>query len=355
MLFARGASLAARARRADASAWRSTAASRSPAPAPWSPARCSPAAVAVGDRVVVSPARAGGASTLDPCPEPAGRSGRGRRALRAQPRRRRDRQGRRSGAATSCSIPVLHAPTDRIDAELRLLGERAEAGRANGCRCGCTTRPPRSARAIVLLSRRADPARRASTVVQLVLEKPIAAAVGDRFVVRDTTAQRTIGGGRFLDLRAPARKRRTAERLAQLDALAISRSPNTRSPRCSISRPVMSISPPSRATGRSPQLELEAMAERLGIVRIAAPTSAELALSPAAWLRFQAQPARDARSLPRRQSRICRGIGRERLRLQLEPRLPAPAFLVGAAGIWRVAARSRSTAPGCGCRAMRSG
>ena len=57
--------------------------------------------------------------------------------------------------------------------------------------------------------------------VQLVLERPIVAAAGDRFVVRDTSAQRTIGGGRFLDLRAPARKRRTPVRIAQLDAHAI--------------------------------------------------------------------------------------------------------------------------------------
>jgi hypothetical protein len=35
-------------------------------------------------------------------------------------------------------------------------------------------------------------------------------------------AQRTVGGGKFLDLRAPSRKRRTPERLAQLQARAIS-------------------------------------------------------------------------------------------------------------------------------------
>ena len=34
-------------------------------------------------------------------------------------------------------------------------------------------------------------------LVQLVLERPIAAAAGDRFVLRDTTAQRTIGGGKL--------------------------------------------------------------------------------------------------------------------------------------------------------------
>ena len=56
---------------------------------------------------------------------------------------------------------------------------------------------------------------------QLVLDQPIAAASGDRFVLRDTTAQRTIGGGQFVDLRAPARKRRTPERMAQIEAQAI--------------------------------------------------------------------------------------------------------------------------------------
>jgi selenocysteine-specific elongation factor len=50
------------------------------------------------------------------------------------------------------------------------------------------------------------------------LDAPLAAAAWDRFVLRDTSAQRTIGGGRFLDLRAPARRRRTSERKAQLDA-----------------------------------------------------------------------------------------------------------------------------------------
>ena len=74
---------------------------------------------------------------------------------------------------------------------------------------------------VVLLGDDADRARRAKRCVQLVLDQPIAAAAGDRFVLRDTTAQRTIGGGRFLDLRAPARKRRTPERLAQLDAHAL--------------------------------------------------------------------------------------------------------------------------------------
>ena len=57
--------------------------------------------------------------------------------------------------------------------------------------------------------------------IQLVLERPIAAAAGDRFILRDVSAQRTIGGGRFLDLRAPARKRGSPERVAQRAALSL--------------------------------------------------------------------------------------------------------------------------------------
>src|SRR5690606_28117304 len=54
--------------------------------------------------------------------------------------------------------------------------------------------------------------------IQIVLERPIAAVVGDRFVLRDTSSTRCLGGGRFVDLRAPARKRGTSERLATLAA-----------------------------------------------------------------------------------------------------------------------------------------
>jgi len=57
-------------------------------------------------------------------------------------------------------------------------------------------------------------------LVQIVLEQPVAAAAGDRYVLRDTTASRTIGGGTFIELRAPERRRRTPRRLAQLHALA---------------------------------------------------------------------------------------------------------------------------------------
>jgi len=53
---------------------------------------------------------------------------------------------------------------------------------------------------------------------QLVFDAPLCAAPGDRFVVRDAQAARTLGGGIVLDACAPARRRRSAERRAALDA-----------------------------------------------------------------------------------------------------------------------------------------
>jgi selenocysteine-specific elongation factor len=55
--------------------------------------------------------------------------------------------------------------------------------------------------------------------VQLVFDAPVCALPGDRFIVRNAQATRTVGGGRVLDPFGPARKRRTPERRAWLDAL----------------------------------------------------------------------------------------------------------------------------------------
>ncbi|PLZ02673.1 selenocysteine-specific translation elongation factor [Burkholderia sp. WAC0059] len=55
--------------------------------------------------------------------------------------------------------------------------------------------------------------------VQLSFEAPLCAVPGDRFIVRNAQASQTIGGGRVLDPFGPARRRRTPERRAWLDAL----------------------------------------------------------------------------------------------------------------------------------------
>ena len=56
-------------------------------------------------------------------------------------------------------------------------------------------------------------------LAQLVLQAPLAAWQGDRIVLRDASASRTLAGGTVLDPFAPVRYRRTPQRLAELQAL----------------------------------------------------------------------------------------------------------------------------------------
>ncbi len=114
--------------------------------------------------------------------------------------------------------PVLDAPAARIDAKLRVLAsERKPVGQWFPVKVHhAAAEVP--GRIVVLSGESIKPGD--SGLVQLVLDRPLAAAAGGRFVLRDTSSSRTVGGGTFIDLRAPSRRRRTPERLAMLEALA---------------------------------------------------------------------------------------------------------------------------------------
>ena len=58
-----------------------------------------------------------------------------------------------------------------------------------------------------------------AALVQLVLDRPMGALHGDGFIIRDQSAQRTIGGGRVIDIFPPVRGRARPERLAYLTAM----------------------------------------------------------------------------------------------------------------------------------------
>ena len=60
-----------------------------------------------------------------------------------------------------------------------------------------------------------------SGLVQLVLDQPVGAVRGDRFIVRDQSARATLGGGTVIDVFPPARGRAKPERLAALKAMEI--------------------------------------------------------------------------------------------------------------------------------------
>ncbi|NWB96403.1 selenocysteine-specific translation elongation factor [Pseudomonas gingeri] len=112
----------------------------------------------------------------------------------------------------------LHAPTQRLDIELQLLpGEIRQFEHFSPVHIHLGTQDVLG-RVALLDTTRLAPGGRA--FAQLISHGPLHAVYGDRLVLRDQSAQRTLGGGRVLDPFAPTRHRRSPERLAQLQALA---------------------------------------------------------------------------------------------------------------------------------------
>jgi selenocysteine-specific elongation factor len=109
----------------------------------------------------------------------------------------------------------LHAPTQRIDVRLSVL--RSEAKPLAHWTPVHLHHGAGDVTARVALRGKIAPG--ASAIAQLVLDEPVAALHGDRFVIRDQSAVRTIGGGRVLDPLAPKRVRDRTMRAAQLQAI----------------------------------------------------------------------------------------------------------------------------------------
>lgn len=218
--------------------------------------------------------------------------------------------------------PALHAPTSRIDARVTVLaGEPKPLG---------AWFPVRLHHASVEVGARLVPlsdealAPGVGGLAQLVLDTPVAAAVGDRYVIRDTSAQRTIGGGRFLDLRAPARKRRTPERLAQLAVL------DGDDPQVVLAG-LLELDPyhlDLDAFVRDRALEAgapERLTAGLGLILLGTP-GARLALSARRWALYREALLESLAAFHAANPDLA-GMGAEKLRLALAPRLPKPAFM----------------------------
>ncbi|MCO5100921.1 MAG: selenocysteine-specific translation elongation factor [Burkholderiaceae bacterium] len=115
--------------------------------------------------------------------------------------------------------PQAPLPTARWDARVRILGSVPKPV-ANGTPVSVHLGTAHAnARISWLEARTVDTG--ASAFAQLMLEHPIGAAHGDRFIVRDPSSRRTIGGGQVIDIFAPARGRTKPERLAYLSAMAV--------------------------------------------------------------------------------------------------------------------------------------
>jgi selenocysteine-specific elongation factor len=117
--------------------------------------------------------------------------------------------------------PELHAPTDRLDVDLRLLASETQPLKHWSpvhVHLGAAHVMGR-----VALLGGDQLASGADGLAQIVLEEKIGALAGDRVILRDPSATRTMAGAAVVDPFGPPRNRRTPWRLAELGAL---RQPN---------------------------------------------------------------------------------------------------------------------------------
>ncbi|HRN74702.1 selenocysteine-specific translation elongation factor [Ottowia sp.] len=116
--------------------------------------------------------------------------------------------------------PAVALATDRLDARLMLWQGEARPLRS-GARVLAHIGAAQVAASVAVLDTEVL-APGASALVQLVLHAPVGAWHGERVLLRDAAASRTLAGGRVLDPFAPTRYRRTPQRLAELAALELS-------------------------------------------------------------------------------------------------------------------------------------
>jgi selenocysteine-specific elongation factor len=216
----------------------------------------------------------------------------------------------------------LHAPTDRIDATLRLLPNVAKPI-GQWCSVRLHHAAAEVGARIVLLGD--DPIKPGeSASVQLVLDRPIAAALPDRYVVRDVSARHTLGGGRFIDLRAPARRRRSTERRAQRASMAITEPERAFAALLDTPPFAWDLALFSRDRALSAE-HTERLAEKLVLLETG---PSRIAISKDRWRSFTSSVLEQLAAY-HAENPDLQGISREKLRLQLQPRLPVRAFIVG--------------------------
>ena len=218
--------------------------------------------------------------------------------------------------------PGLHAPTDRIDACLHLSVNEPKAIRQWFPVRLHHASTEVGAHVVLLGDGPLAPGARAE--VQLVLERPIAAAALDRFVIRDVSAQRTMGGGYFIDLRAPARHRRTPDRQAQRAALAFPDPGQALPALLKIPPFAWDISAFLRDRAR-PESDEKRMVDAFGLTALDN-ASSRFVVDGEHWQRL-VKAIQDQLEAFHAENPDLQGIGREKLRLLSKPRLASPPFM----------------------------
>jgi selenocysteine-specific elongation factor len=214
----------------------------------------------------------------------------------------------------------VHAPIQRLDVQLRLVAsERGPLVHWTPVHVHLGTGEAMG-RVALLEGQELEPG--GVSLAQLVLDRTIGALRDDRFVLRDQSATRTIGGGSVLDPFPPLRGRRTPLRLGLLRAWG------SATPAAGL-RAALEHSPLGVDAARLAQSwnlterEMQALVHGAH-ARLAGPRSARLAFSSASWSTL-GQRILAALAAEHERAPDMIGVGRERLR-----RLAAPGLLRGA-------------------------
>jgi selenocysteine-specific elongation factor len=115
--------------------------------------------------------------------------------------------------------PALHAPGEALDVELRVLAS---------CKQGLRHYTPvhlhlgtQDVNARVLLRRGTTIAPGETAFARIVADRPVSALHGDRFILRDQSAQRTLAGGVVLDAFPPRRRAPVGKFVERMQALSL--------------------------------------------------------------------------------------------------------------------------------------
>ena len=112
---------------------------------------------------------------------------------------------------------AVHAPTARFDVRLKLLASEQRTLKHWTPIHVHVAAAERTGRIALLGNAPIEPGQTA--LAQIVLDQPLGGLHGDRFVIRDQSALRTMGGGAIVDPFPPQRGARTSERQAVLAAM----------------------------------------------------------------------------------------------------------------------------------------
>ena len=217
--------------------------------------------------------------------------------------------------------PQNHAPTHRLDTALSLLASEAHPLAHQTpvhLHLGTTDVVARIA------TRRGVPIGPGTTAhAQLVLERPVAAFVGDRFIVRDQAARRTLGGGAVIDPFPATDRRGSPQNDAVREAMSLGEPRLTLAALLQISDYAIDLRRFERAFNLTAE-HAAALYREAAAVTLGRDTPVVI---PAANVRMLEERVLETLAGPNGGEPAASGIGLDALRKAVAPYLPPEAFL----------------------------